>query len=53
MCVFNDNFSKLLDKLSYSKRYLTGDFNINLLNHDKHFETEHFLNNIFSHFFSP
>jgi hypothetical protein len=55
MSLFNENYCKVLDKLSCakSKCYIAGDFNINLLNYDRHFETENFLNNTFSHFFFP
>jgi len=55
LSIFNDCYFKLLDKLSgcKSKCYIAGDFNINLLNCDKHMETETFLNGLFSHHYFP
>ena len=43
--LFNDNFYDLLDTLGRERKYcyLMGDFNINLLNIDKHAETTSFV----------
>ena len=53
--LFNDSYAKLLDKLvsSKCKCIVAGDFNINLLNHENHLETENFLNVLFSHLQFP
>ena len=43
--LFNDSFNDLLDTLGRERKYcyLMGDFNINLLNFDKHAETTSFV----------
>ena len=55
ICLFNSNYSKLVTKLSNEKNklYITGDFNINLLNYEAHNETHCFLSEAFSHFLYP
>ena len=49
LSIFKVYYSNLLDKISRckSKCYIDGDYNINLLNCDSHFETERFLYNVF------
>lgn len=55
LSIFNDHYCQLLDKIPHTKNncFITGDFNINLLNYETHCETGNFLNNIFSHFQYP
>ena len=45
----------LLDKLSKENKfcYLLGDYNLNILNCDKHDKTSQFIDNRFSHHFAP
>ena len=52
---FNITFSEYLSKIQVNGSicYLCGDYNINLLNHEKHEETEIFMNNLFSYSFFP
>ena len=52
---FNTAFGNLLARLHSERKpcYLLGDFNINLLNTDKHRETENFLNLLYAHGFYP
>jgi len=53
--LFNRNYSALLSALSHHKNkcYITGDFNINLLNYESHSETAVLLNEAYSlHFYS-
>ena len=47
---FNDSLDTVLSavKCSRNKIFLAGDFNINLLNHDSHCETDTFLNLMYS-----
>jgi len=49
--LFIDDYDKLLDKLykGKCKLYIAGDFNVNLLNHDCHIDTEHFINSVYAH----
>jgi exonuclease III len=48
---FNNSYCTLLDKLNAEKceTYITGDFNVNLLNSEVHQETASFLNMCFEH----
>jgi len=47
---FNDSLDAVLSavKCSRNKIFLAGDFNINVLNHDSHCETDAFLNLMYS-----
>ena len=47
--------STILDKLKSEKKgtYLSGDYNINLLNTDKHVPTAEFLDTMFSYVMYP
>ena len=49
--VFTENYNKLMTKLNKEKcdTYVAGDFNINLLNYEKHNDTNCFLNTAFEH----
>ena len=51
--LFNDNIGDLLDTLGRERKYcyLMGDFNINLLNFDKHAETTSFVDMLHAHSF--
>ena len=53
--LFSSDYSMLLTKLSHEKNklFITGDFNINLLNYEVHSETHSFLDDAFSHFLYP
>ena len=53
--MFNDTFSHILStiKCENKKCYIMGDYNINLLNCDKHSPTEDFINTMFLHSFFP
>ena len=52
---FNEVMLELLSKLKSERKliYLMGDFNINLLNADKHAPTQEFADLMFSHSFMP
>ena len=52
---FSITMSTILDKLKSEKKgtYLYGDYNINLLNTDKHVPTAEFLDTMFSYFMYP
>ena len=51
--LFNDSINDLLDTLGRERKYcyLMGDFNINLLNFDKHAETTSFVDMLHAHSF--
>ena len=51
--MFNENINDLFDTLSGERKYcyLMGDFNINLLNFDKHAETTSFVDLLHAHSF--
>ena len=55
LSVFNNGYCNLLDKLSRRKTrcYITGDYNISLLNCDTHVETDQLLDNAFLHYCFP
>ena len=52
---FSITMSTILDKLKSEKKstYLSSDYNINLLNTDKHVPTAEFLDTMFSYFMYP
>ena len=52
---FNLKIDGLLSKISKERKpcYLMGDFTIDLLKYEKHFSTNSYLDNIFSHCFLP
>ena len=52
---FNLKIDGLLSKISKERKrcYIMGDFNIDLLKYEKHFSTNNYLDNIFSHCFLP
>ena len=52
---FNLKIDGLLSKISKERKpcYLMGDFTIDLLKYEKHFSTNNYLDNIFSHCFLP
>ena len=53
---FNDNYlNTLLDKILKENKsvFLLGDFNVDLLKHDKHARTNEFLDSLSSHMFLP
>ena len=52
---FNILYSNLLEKISQEKKqaFIMGDFNIDLLKHESHEETQNFIQNNLSHFFKP
>ena len=51
--LFNDDINELLDTLEREHKYcyLTGDYNINLLNYSKHAETTSFIDILYAHSF--
>jgi len=53
--LFNDEFKQLLSDLTETKKeiILLGDFNIDLLKHNDHVQTSHFMDIITSHHFLP
>jgi hypothetical protein len=53
--LFNDSFSKLIDKIGCEKTmsFILGDYNINLLKYENHSETNNFLNLMFEHHYFP
>jgi hypothetical protein len=55
LSIFNENIQTLLDiiKSKNKKCYIAGDFNIDLLNVDKHEETSNFIDIMFSYGFLP
>ena len=53
---FNCNYlHKLLENISKEQKsiFLTGDFNVNLLNYDEHNQTNKFLNSLVSNSLKP
>ena len=52
---FNENLEQLLKIVSKEHKpcYLLGDYNINLLKHDKHLPTKHFLDTLLTYGFYP
>jgi len=52
---FNIDFDCLLGKITTEKAQfvLEGDYNINLLKHDVHIETENLVNNLYANFSMP
>jgi len=52
---FNEKIEEILKTLAKEHRpcYLMGDFNINLLRHDKHIPTKHFLETLLAYGFYP
>ena len=55
MSIFNQQLLNILSSLKTENKivYLMGDFNINLLNIDKHLPSSEFLENLFSYNFYP
>ena len=53
--LFNEEVECLLSFISRNKEYciLEGDYNINLLNHEIHVESDQFLNNVYSWSYFP
>ena len=50
---FIDTMGDILGKISYLPCYLLGDYNIDLLKHDSHIQTEWFLDIIYSNSLVP
>ena len=52
---FSDNIGELLSKIKHENKtvYLSGDYNIDLLNVDKHIPSSEFIENMYSHSFMP
>ena len=55
VCKFNDYINQTMEKISKENKliFLIGDFNINLLNHESHGETNDFINTMISHYLLP
>ena len=53
--LFDEYVKQCLNQIKTEKKvaYLLGDFNINLLNSDKHAATQDFIDNLFSYAFLP
>ena len=49
----NDHYVKLLNGLRYKNMYICGDFNVNLLNYDKHSDTKIFVDLNYSYGLFP
>ena len=51
---FNDNYLNiLLQKISKEEKFLLGDFNVDLLKHDKHAGTNEFIDSLSSYMYLP
>ena len=52
---FSDSISELLSKIKHENKivYLSGDYNIDLLNVDKHIPSSELIENMYSHSFMP
>ena len=55
MTEFNKFLLECMNKIKSAKKsvYLLGDFNVNLLNSDKHLPSQEFIDTLFSHAFLP
>ena len=51
--MFNDYLSALLEKIGQKHCYICGDFNINLLNHESHDNTNKFIDSLLSNTLYP
>ena len=50
---FNDTMSNIVEKIGHHSCYIMGDYNLDLLKHDKHPLTENFLDVMYAHSFIP
>ena len=50
---FNDTMSNILEKIGHHSCYIMGDYNLDLLKHDKHPLTENCLDVMYAHSFIP
>ena len=50
---FNNTMSNILEKIGHHSCYVMGDYNLDLLKHDKHPPTENFLDVMYAHSFIP
>ena len=51
--VFNEKLNDILSQVSHMSCYINGDYNIDLLKHGSHSQTEQFLYTVYSNFLIP